>query len=1272
MLSFRVTSQRTSSGNKVMGGLRGSSKIGTSNANKRAQSRRSYGGNFFFNMPGPAPTPTPTPAPFYYILDSIIDNDGTNWEGTNSQRLYNLSNLTNTEFINYALSKMENDADMKAMVVNYTANNRESVDYIVGKKNVHVQDKSNTTTGQVVYFESQYLSEARTHWKSQGHDESMIKEYNDYTHPIEYVKMDSGIYLIQWNMDENDTVLESFPGFDKFEVVSATEGLDVDIDVDYIVYNIGDAETILYLNNETKEYTSATADLSASSDQQNMTLKFVVKENVNNKTVYTLITNEDKRASVTIEPNGPPIAEKFNLYSLNEDNTKKYVYLDIDNSGDSSANTPPPQIRMLSEEQSQNFTSDSPLVKAEFQVAYTPQLKYSTENPFPVKYYTVINDEWLVSSNNYLLLKDPTASIVYGIDDVENVDELDNNPSSLGERAAYHDIAFSFPFTDSIGVYKEFHVRKEKVSTQVSGTHSDGYISTRNGSARNAVTGTQLATGFMTDSQGNYSFEMNSTLPELIEITFEGEGTDTLTGETHKTPMSALMTKEDLEASNKKAHITYMSTLLNELTKEEMEIAKADTTLSETEKVAEMKSIELSKQLKMSECFGISLENLKKDPIDTEDIDAISAAQTVHNTIETIARGIENDADLTESTKSTLTRSKIMGSLITIIKDTAGKFPFNTATKIKEIYDDMENVSNVSLTKKDNMSTFMAATNSEIESSSTQGSFNRKAATKISKGSTLRDEMIKEMNKPDNKFKDTNPFDYADFIGMKTDAETNETPMDSIKHRNDKNGNKARYTLVSEEALKTYLLNDVTIASESTVYGKDVSVVDIFAEDQPLDGKTDGDEIDLVKVMIWGKLRGIDLTVDMLLELELIAKVVLDDEFTSTDVMNKLNALFNSDDMADWTMYKVIEKTETNCNVDVEGGSLTDPYYDFKVMKQKTLKFDTRKTYTFWRNNPSHPFYIKDNADTSRIEIFGQGSATSGISQDGIYSQSFTLSFKDTFDISSDSLTYFCTTHNNMNKTWNNRKMYYTSKLANDYTILAKTSDNSQLSQWIYNYNTNKLIRKDYDHYWINHGITLWEDVALEPVIEEVPMDEPVSVQEKIIIKWEELEMQGEIAEIVFPEGRFDVDMYNSAYGNKRGEPIKIHAHVNGEQKEYVYIKGKFQELTEKYESDKSKTHWNDNGTKIPNDIPEVTYTGVVTKVELEGGYWVVMPDSSIIPGENSPQQMFIMNWGEYMDKQVEGTRVTGVALLLRNRPSFMMNVTFVHAKTMDYEASTN
>lgn len=56
MHTFRVTSQRNAGG-KAMGGLRGSSKVGTSGVNRRAQSRRAYGGNHFFNMPTPAPAP---------------------------------------------------------------------------------------------------------------------------------------------------------------------------------------------------------------------------------------------------------------------------------------------------------------------------------------------------------------------------------------------------------------------------------------------------------------------------------------------------------------------------------------------------------------------------------------------------------------------------------------------------------------------------------------------------------------------------------------------------------------------------------------------------------------------------------------------------------------------------------------------------------------------------------------------------------------------------------------------------------------------------------------------------------------------------------------------------------------------------------------------------------------------------------------------------------------------------------------------------------------
>ena len=87
----------------------------------------------------------------------------------------------------------------------------------------------------------------------------------------------------------------------------------------------------------------------------------------------------------------------------------------------------------------------------------------------------------------------------------------------------------------------------------------------------------------------------------------------------------------------------------------------------------------------------------------------------------------------------------------------------------------------------------------------------------------------------------------------------------------------------------------------------------------------------------------------------------------------------------------------------------------------------------------------------------------------------------------------------------------------------------------------------------------------------------------------------------------------------------------------------------------------------MPNDIQEVAFNGVVTKIQLEGGYWVIMPDQAIRPGFTNPQPMLIMNWKDHMDKQVEGTRVAGVALILRDRLSFMSG-TFVHAKTMVYE----
>jgi len=1204
MLSFKVTSQRTSAGNKAMGGLRGSSKVGTSNANKRAQARRAYGGNFFFNMPAPSPDPSPSPDETAPVLQNPIADVTVNENATPTT--IDLSNVfthegtgtlvfsatsTNTNIVTVSVDGSNliltyapdtyGNADV-TVTANVTGTTLSANDTFSVAVTHHTPAPDPAPTPEYYYVLDSGISDNGENWSSSG---SVRLENTESKPNVEFINY----ALSEMSKDDNDNI--------KAMVVNFTDNSRALIDniVGKSVaspYSKSDTQTGQIVFFESQYLTDAKNHWNSSNNVRTMDPK--------------LWSDAFVPSDITL---APPTDSTFTVPSLY--------------SNDPSGTT----IGTLSS----SMPASGIFV---FNSTYVYEINQD-------------NDKATISGNT---LYSTSSSVADPANDHFTITVKSTNDSS--------GLSMTKDFTIQIIVHDQ---------NTVSGTHSDGYISERSGSAKDAVTGNQLASGFMTDSEGNYSFQFNAAIPELIEITFEGEGTDTLTGEKHSTPMSAILTKEELEASNKNAHVTYMTTLHHDLTKDEMEIVKADSTLSETEKVAEMKSIDLAKQMKMSECFGISLENLKKDHIDTEDIDAISAAQTVHNTIETIARGIENDPDLPESTKNTLTRTKIKESLIRRLKDTAGKFPFNNATKIKEIYDDMENVSNVSLTKKDNMSTFMAATNSEIEVSSTHGSFNKKTTTKIQKGSTLRDEMIKEMNKPDNRFKDNKQFDSSDFAEMKTDAENKETPMELIKQRKDRNGNKAAFILVSVDSFKNYLLNDVTLSTESTEYGKDISVVDIFAEDQPLNGKTDGDEIDTHKVMVWGKRRGIDLTIDMLLELELIEKVVVDNVITSSDVMNKLNEKFNSDDMADWTMYKVIEKTEKNCNVNVEGGSFTDPYYDFKVMKQKNLKFDTRKTYTFIRSSDSHPFYVKDDADPSNIEILGQGSATEGIKGNGTMGQSFTLSFKGTFDVTTDSLTYFCTAHNDMNKTWDNRKMYYTSKIASQYTILAKTSDDSKLSQWIYDYHTDKLIRKDYDDYWIYHGITLWEDVALEPVVEEVPIEEPISEQERIIIRWEELEMQGDIVEIIFPEGRFTVDMNNSAYGKKRGDPIKIIAVVNGEQKVHVYIRDKFIELKEKYESDTSKNHWNNNGTKMPNDIQEVAYNGVITKIPLEGGYWVIMPDQAIRPGFTIPQPMLIRNWKDHMEKQVEGTRVAGVALLLRDRVSFMSG-TFVHAKTMEYE----
>ena len=79
-----------------------------------------------------------------------------------------------------------------------------------------------------------------------------------------------------------------------------------------------------------------------------------------------------------------------------------------------------------------------------------------------------------------------------------------------------------------------------------------------------------------------------------------------------------------------------------------------------------------------------------------------------------------------------------------------------------------------------------------------------------------------------------------------------------------------------------------------------------------------------------------------------------------------------------------------------------------------TDTLDVSKTYRFTRlpTGTGHPFAISDNgtgAPTSDISI---GATTSYVNDDqGGTGSSFTLSFNSGFDISSDTLTYYCSAH---------------------------------------------------------------------------------------------------------------------------------------------------------------------------------------------------------------------------------------------------------------------
>ena len=102
----------------------------------------------------------------------------------------------------------------------------------------------------------------------------------------------------------------------------------------------------------------------------------------------------------------------------------------------------------------------------------------------------------------------------------------------------------------------------------------------------------------------------------------------------------------------------------------------------------------------------------------------------------------------------------------------------------------------------------------------------------------------------------------------------------------------------------------------------------------------------------------------------------------------------------------------------VSGGSMSEPYYQFYSDSEGTTEIselDISHSYTFHRLNgaTSHPFYVSDQgykSDSSdKIILSGDGSSSSGITG----SQSFTLSFNDSFTLD-DTLSFFCTVHSSM------------------------------------------------------------------------------------------------------------------------------------------------------------------------------------------------------------------------------------------------------------------
>ena len=1393
MPSFRLSSQSSFQGGKAMGGLRGSSKIGTSNSNKRAQSRRAYGDNFFFSM-NPAPTGLQVPDGSYLLAHRDSSSSSSNsiqplspspatlmifstssdgvqtlekvdigiqvftWNSV-SQR-YETSDNTSDPYFTVSYYHFDYNSSLNTYDATNLSGYAGTVYTIPGGQNPDLNDAFYLYTldesGNKTYIYSTNTPEQSSSTESLlltngvPIDENGISvfdictlnqltcKYTYYLHypnapynPVKYfATLEGGLSNDYLDFSAEPYVtLKHPPGFGNYvqptpasldpnyNASGVNQGARYPYDVeafecnlvppsrsteeqnlfsgakvykekvvfDYIATNGNNLKKYLitwYDPSAEPQYISASQDSSGNRElvyqigddtttlpwvenNKNYSIETTTSTNTmtfskmpddNNGTTYFVNSNNNGTGVVVPLPSGPPLDDIFTLYSTDSSNNKQYVYF---NKTVSSGNS----YLVLGEPTGDN-ASDYTI--AEFKVMYDKRKRYYRGTRIPLKYYSITNNP--NSSTNYVYFSSENfisvvARVGYGEfhRDFTSEDLDPNYVNDNGARKDYGVNAFNAYFVPpsldtspsslmSAAIYKEQYVAP---STTIEGTHSDGYIAHRSGNIKNAVSEEILAT-IQTDEAGKYSTSiLSSKLPEVMEVVFDGEdGKDIVTGETHKTEMSLLISKEELLEKGNNAHVTYMTTMCNELCKEEKEIVKADTTLTEEEKAREIKDIDMAKQLKMVECFDVSMETLKEDIIELEDIKSIEASQKIHAAIEGVASAVENSPLVSQSDKEKMTRKKITQAYATKIKDTKGQLSMSSSTNVSSIITILENDTVSSIPSKSNLSKYIANTISEIEvvMNDANKSFTEKASSMAHKSKGLRESLKSEVQKTDSKLKPSSDFTTSDFDTMKGGADVAPPTSDDFKAIT------AKHILVSKSELTSAFANinagDILNTSEFT-------------------GLQDGQEFPTLAYMAWIKENvqseeRFKVSVKLLLDRNIIRP---ETSLSSSEVMEKVNSLFSADNMSDWAPFKVTEKTRRNCVVRVMGGSFTDPFYEFEVMSQKMpLMFDVRKTYTFKRMMSTHPFYIKDLEDPTRISISGDGSSSSGI----MNRQSFTIEFKPEFDPSSDKLIYYCTSHNDMVKSWSDQKMYYRSNMAREYSILAKRADGERgLSQWILNMDTNKLVRKSYDNYWEVNGIPLWEASEPEPVIDETPVEEPLSLKEKVILRWLELEMEGEIKEVIFTQDRFTQDINNAAYGSKRGAPIKVVAMVNNEERTHVFSRNIFIELREKYESAKSKEKWDTDGTKMQNDTLEFSFSGVVSKSVLEGGYWFVMPDDPFLQGQNTPSPMLLVNWDKHMDFQVEGTRVTGTAVLIPGRVSFMTGE-HVFVKTMDYEVSTN